>query len=176
MERKNGQLKIDDNIYYIDITNTDICETVSIIEDRINDLSHKSLLISVVIVSFDRNSQLELCVKNLLNQRFEYGKYEIVIVTDKNKKFLESKNIKVICRGDIRNIGLGTARNIGIKNSMGKIVVLLDSDIIVNYDFLSNHYYYHKRNSSSVVLGARFNVQSESMNFNNVKKISKFTY
>ncbi len=91
--------------------------------------------ISVIIPIFDTNQNfLAECFDSINNQ--SYKNFEVILVNDCSRKFSiaqfinkyakEHENYKVINLPN--NLGPGNARNVGVKNSIGEIIVYVDSD------------------------------------------------
>lgn len=111
-------------------------------------------LISVIIPVYNVEDYLRDCVKSVLNQ--SYKNIEIILIndgsTDKSgmicdRFHLEDKRIKVIHK---ENGGLSDARNVGIKNASGSYITFIDSDDIVNVDFIKSLYECLKTNKSDI--------------------------
>lgn len=100
----------------------------------------KNILISVVIITYNKIDYLQAVLKNLENQTYN-SNIEYIVVndgsTDKTIEFLE--NFKTPLRLQhitIENSGSAKARNIGIKLSKGKYILFLDNDIILENSFI----------------------------------------
>ena len=98
--------------------------------------------ISVVVPCFNVEHVIERCIEALLAQEYEKDKFSIIIIDDKStddtekliEQYRENDQVKIIKH--FRNRGLAAARNSGIKASKSKIIGFLDSDIIVQKDWL----------------------------------------
>jgi len=120
------------------------------------------LYASIVVSAFNRLNVLKMNLVALLNQTIEKERYEIIIVddcsTDGTKDYIEKvvhteSNIKYI-RHQV-NQGLSAARNSGIQRAKGEYIILLDSDIIPETDFVEQFLIYHARypDEKIVVIG-----------------------
>jgi len=94
----------------------------------------KQPLVSVAVCTYNRVNDLIKCLKALLNQN--YKNFDVVIVNGGEKKPVE-KAIKDFSNLPIRLVeqkkkGVVDARNLGWKNSKGKIVCLIDDDLVVS--------------------------------------------
>ncbi len=98
---------------------------------------------SVVIPTFDRPIELEICVKSILNQNFSDKSYEIVIVDDGSSEQKKANLERIINHSSIKyfrqeNKGPSAARNKGIKASSGKIITFIDDDCVAGSNWLVN--------------------------------------
>ena len=97
--------------------------------------------ISIVVPIYQVEQYIENCMISICNQTFE--SYEIVLVNDGSKdeslRIAENVLLKngmqyIVLHQD--NRGLSAARNKGIKASNGKWIVCVDSDDVINKNFL----------------------------------------
>lgn len=100
--------------------------------------------ISVIIPLYNKEPNIEMNIKSVLNQSFE--DFEVIIVNDgSTDKSLEIANnmaskdnrIRVI---DKVNEGVSVTRNVGIDAAIGEYVTFLDSDDLYKRDFLQKMY------------------------------------
>ena len=105
------------------------------------------MLISVVIPTYNRLPILKKCLDSLENQLFidDRHSYEIVIVddgsTDGTTDWLRT-NIDLFPHLRLfeqSHGGPAMGRNLGVANSKGDLIVFIDSDLVVDKFFLSNH-------------------------------------
>jgi len=105
------------------------------------------MFVSVVIPTYNRLAILEKCLLALEHQKIfsEINEYEILVVDDGSDdatcSFLESKSdyfphVRLI-RQD--HAGPGAARNKGVVESIGDVIVFIDSDLVVTDSFLECH-------------------------------------
>ncbi|QNF28488.1 glycosyltransferase family 2 protein [Metabacillus elymi] len=116
--------------------------------------------VSIIIPSYNRYPQNMLTLYSLQNQTFDPSKMEVILIDDGStdetfqipNKFHPPFTFKYFkCEN---NMGRSKARNIGIEKANGKIIVFLDAEMIVNPDFVQNHYQYHQINKKLVLTGA----------------------
>jgi len=105
------------------------------------------MLISVVIPTFNRLPILRKCLNALENQFFidESHNFEIVLVddgsTDGTVDWLRN-NIEAYPHLELfeqSHGGPALGRNLGVHNSKGDLIVFIDSDLVVDRNFLRNH-------------------------------------
>ncbi|MBA4536922.1 glycosyltransferase family 2 protein [Bacillus aquiflavi] len=118
--------------------------------------------ISIIIPSYNRYPQNLLTLYSLEKQTFNSAKMEVIFINDGSsdethqalKSFKPAFLFKYI-RNE-RNGGRSKARNIGIKHANGKIIVFLDAEMIVDPDFVQNHYNAHQREKNLVLSGGLY--------------------
>ena len=90
-------------------------------------------IVSVVVPTYNRENQLESCIRSLLNQT--YNLIEIVVIddcsTDGTIKMLENNFNSVKVFSNAKNSGVAYSRNQGIDNSIGDYICFVDSDNVV---------------------------------------------
>ncbi len=96
-----------------------------------------SVLISIVIVGYNAGESLSLCLDSIYRQA--YRNFEVIFVNnasgDNTSLILNSyPDIKVI--NNENNMGFCFANNQGIKVTRGDFILTLNSDIILDKDFL----------------------------------------
>lgn len=101
----------------------------------------KKPLISIIVPVYNAEKYLSMCVESIRSQTYENT--EILLIddgsTDKSKMICDSyankdKRIKVI---HTSNGGVSKARNIGIQESKGSYISFVDSDDIIEPNFIS---------------------------------------
>lgn len=97
---------------------------------------HANLLISLVVVTRDRKTELKRCLESVFRQN--YRRIEVLVVdnrsVDGTVEMLRTEfpAVKLI-RLD-RNLGCPGARNIGVLNAQGEIIFFLDDDCVIDAD------------------------------------------
>jgi len=128
-------------IFNSNINNFDVSEIVKR-GFKFNDLSS----ISIIIPCYKSNSTIINSVESILyslSQLPNSINREIIIVNDSetlNLKF-ENKSIKIISSN--YKLHCGGARNLGLAAAKGDILFLLDSDIYIAPNYISNHLLRH---------------------------------
>lgn len=117
--------------------------------------------LSVVIPTCNRPRVLEQTLAALQAQRCEPASAQIIVVVDggdaASVRVVEAAartgpfEIQVLAR---RRGGQGAARNAGIERAAGRIVVMLDDDIVAVPDLLLCHARHHTGREDTVVTGA----------------------
>ena len=101
-------------------------------------------LISVIVPIYNVEDYLENTINSLINQTYEH--IEIILVDDGSLDrcpiicdcYMEKDlRIRVIHK---ENGGLSDARNVGIKNASGKYITFIDSDDIIETDYIEYLY------------------------------------
>ncbi len=105
--------------------------------------------ISVVIVNYNVKDYLYKCLNSIINSNGNL-KIEIIVVdnnsTDGSIEFLQTKFNDVIFVPLNQNLGFGKANNIGIKKSVGKYILLLNPDTLIEDNTLINLYQFMENN------------------------------
>jgi glycosyltransferase involved in cell wall biosynthesis len=116
--------------------------------------------ISVILPTYNKFQEIILTLHSLECQIFKKDEFEVIVVDDGSndktptivKDYFFSFPLKYIRAN--QNIGRPKVRNLGIKNASGTIITFLDSEILVNPDFLYNHYAAHMKKEKIVVSGS----------------------
>lgn len=131
-------------------------ELEPILKPKLKKIKNKEQpLISIVIPSYNSCESLKYVLQEIIKQTFNPKAYEVIIVddgsTDKTKNmifdFLKKNQINMnfkyfyLPRPHARERGdhqyrAGVARNLGVKNSRGRFLLFIDSDILLPTRFL----------------------------------------
>jgi len=119
---------------------------------------------SVVIPTYNRSRLLRRVLDCLSAQSMGRDRFEVVVVDDGSDDDTAAMLETVKASGSLalqtvlqeRKLG-GSARNAGIRHAKGRIVFLMDSDILTEPDFLEKHAAWHRRcpDETVVVMGRR---------------------
>lgn len=94
--------------------------------------------ISVIIPVYNVEKYIEICVNSLLEQTFQ--DFEIILIddgsTDKSGEICDSFSDERIRIFHQKNSGLSLSRNVGIDNAYGEYITYIDSDDIVDRNYL----------------------------------------
>lgn len=101
------------------------------------------MFISVIIPTYNRVETLQKCLDHITHQSISAENYEIIIVddcsTDQTSEFCKqycSLTNNVFYERNEHNKGLASTRNVGIRHSKGDLLVFLDNDLLVDFDYL----------------------------------------
>ncbi len=116
--------------------------------------------VSVVIPTCGRPDILRGTLEGLLAQRFEPGRMEVLVVIDGGdpaslslvRELAASAPFRLEAIPQARK-GQGSARNAGIERAAGRIVLMLDDDILAVPDVVAAHFGHHDR-EDTVVTGS----------------------
>lgn len=134
-----------------------------------------SLEISVIIPSYNNRDYLLNTIKHLSRQNYPASRFEVIVVDDGsndgsqtavqslaqsfdgklNFKYIYSPRLKPRKMGDA-NYRAGISRNLGVKNSRGRILCFLDSDILTPPNYLAE--LVEKHNHFDVIQCKRLNL------------------
>jgi len=111
---------------------------------------------SVIVVSYNRAHLLSHCVEKLLHQNFD--DYQLIVIddgsTDETGKMMEEiKNPKLTHIRYEENKGQPFVRNKGIEEAVGEIIIFVDSDVLVDRDFVRDHVKLQGKRDKIIVQG-----------------------
>ncbi|MDR7076117.1 GT2 family glycosyltransferase [Neobacillus niacini] len=121
-----------------------------------------SIEVSVILPSYNRYPLNMLSLYALKNQTFDFSKMEVLLIDDASTDethLLQNYSAPYPFRyiRNKTNLGRSKSRNIGIKKARGDILIFLDAEVIVDPDFVKNHYQRHLSNEQLVVTGKNTN-------------------
>lgn len=98
--------------------------------------------LSVIIPVYNHKDTIKENIDSVLNQKTKY-KFEVLLVDDGStdgvsdviKVYDTDPRVTIITQ---KNGGIGSARNMGINNAVGKYIMFVDCDDIVNDDIVEN--------------------------------------
>ena len=109
--------------------------------------------ISLIVLNCDREKYIKDCLMSCFNQDSKYS-FEIILVDDGSKdhsleiaKSLKKKNYFIYPK---ENSGIEKSSNLGFSVANGEYVARIDSDDLLNRDYLKNIMYPFKKNISFV--------------------------
>ena len=102
---------------------------------------NKQEKVSIIVPLYNVEKYVEQCLKTLINQ--SYNNYEIILIDDGStddtlkicEKFKSNSKIKLLTQ---KNQGVSKTRNRGIIESNGKYVMFVDSDDLVDRDYVKD--------------------------------------
>lgn len=99
----------------------------------------KTELVSIIIPTYNREAEVLECIDALL--RITYSNFEIIVVDNASQDNTVSQirkkfpTVRIVLLD--KNHGVSRARNEGIKHAKGELLCFVDSDNIVDKDFIS---------------------------------------
>jgi len=139
--------------------------------------------VSTIIPTYNRLEDLDKCLNSLIYQTFLPK--EIIIVDDSDNDEIENlieqrkeefKKKDVLLRY-IRNEkekSITIARNIGVENTNGDIILFLDSDVILNEDYIKEILKVYKEQQNA--LGVQGHISGIRMDLSPPKKINNWYF
>lgn len=104
----------------------------------------KKVKVSVIIPTYNRNKVLVDTIESVMEQKFK--SFELLIIDQSAKhdkrtlEFLDSLDGKKIRHFKVSPPSLPAARNFGLKKAVGKIVIYIDDDVLLDPGFIKAHY------------------------------------
>ena len=96
--------------------------------------------LSIIIINYNSKKYIKNCLKSCINQKTKFS-YEIILIDDASTdKSLEevikfkSKSIKIF--KNKKNMGIEKTSNLGLKKAKGKYVCRVDSDDLIQPNFV----------------------------------------
>ena len=111
-------------------------------------------LISIIIPVYNSGKYLSECLRSVVNQT--YNNIEIILVNDGSTDNCQAIIYKFAAKdGRITpisqsNQGVQIARNNGVKIAKGEYIAFIDSDDIINKDFIRPLLHYLTKNDSDI--------------------------
>lgn len=113
--------------------------------------------VSIIIPTYNRANNLVYVLNALTTQ--SYSQFEVIIAddgsTDNTKDVVESfrdrLNIRYAYCGENKGFRAARTRNIGLSKARGKIIVFLDSDVVVPSNYIEEHIKAHNQYGNIVV-------------------------
>ena len=117
------------------------------------------LTLSVVMPTYDEPERLEAALKSLSQQDYPHEAIQIIVVDDASPH-LDSERLHAavaplqlqLLRNE-QNQGRARTRNTALRVASGEVVVFLDSDMVVDTNFLHAHVQRHQNHAEAVFIG-----------------------
>lgn len=122
------------------------------------DISVNSELdLSIIVPTYNEELYINDCLSSLINQDTKYN-YEILVVNDGStdhtlNEVMKYKNNGLVKIIDKDNGGISSARNAGLANSQGRYISFVDSDDIVEPNFVESLVSIAEREDADIVQG-----------------------
>lgn len=122
-------------------------------------------LLSIILINYNNSNDTINCLKQLMNQIFK--DFEVIIVDNNSDydslilldSFLEKikggKDFKLQIFYQGVNNGYAGGMNYGIKRSSGKIILIINSDIIIDEHFLKKAIWFFNKNLDYAIMGPK---------------------
>ena len=133
-----------------------------------------TLPVSVIIPHYQTPAEvLERTLAALEGQTYPRDLFEVIIVDDGSEPPLERPrstplDVKVV-RQERRGFGLARARNTGAQASAHDILLFLDSDMLVEADWMATHARWHHAVSDAITLGLCPYVSADGINAETIR-------
>ncbi len=105
------------------------------------------IAVSIVIPTYNRYGMLARTLNSLKEQTF--SDFEVVVAddgsTDNTADIVKLKFPFMVRYFYQKNAGRSAARNLGIKNAYGEIIIFIDDHVVLENDFIEQHYLTHQR-------------------------------
>ncbi|MBE0477715.1 glycosyltransferase [Candidatus Aerophobetes bacterium] len=123
-----------------------------------------SINVSIIIPTYNRAKIVGNIIASLAKQTYPAQRYEVILVddgsTDSTDKILTSISSPLHFRYfKKKRAGPASARNYGVKKAQGEIIIFIDSDILVEQDFVQAHVSSHENQDKLVVKGVVINTE-----------------
>ncbi len=114
------------------------------------ETQQNSMLISVIVPTYNRSILLHHSLLSLVKQQTEKSLYEVIVVDDGSsddtreivRSFENQMNLLYLYQSD-RGYRVASARNMGIRSARGQVCVFIDSGIILDEQCLNEHIRFH---------------------------------
>ncbi|MBA4186976.1 MAG: hypothetical protein C0467_03060 [Planctomycetaceae bacterium] len=113
--------------------------------------------ISIVVPTFNRAGEIGNVLQRLLSQDMSPDRYEILVVDNNSTDATQQALAKFSNHPQIqplfcRTKGAGAARNVGLEKATGRLIIMMDDDILVRRDFLTRLWRHHIKDESRILL------------------------
>ena len=110
--------------------------------------------LSIIIVNYNTSLITQNAIRSIIDTIEELD-YEIVVIdnsTEGNSLCCEDDRVRIF---NIENKGFGNACNIGVNNALGKYILFLNSDTILNKGTVDEAFSYISKDDSIGAIGVR---------------------
>lgn len=125
-----------------------------------------SVLVSIIIPTYDDWKRLSLCINALAGQAFSNNMFEVIIVNNNPSDFVPEnfflpENFKIITE---ENPGSYAARNAGLRTAKGEIIGFTDSDCIPDKNWIKNAVAYFTANKACSRIAGKVSIFFDTKN------------
>jgi glycosyltransferase involved in cell wall biosynthesis len=114
---------------------------------------------SLIVPTYNRSELLDLTLSSIKDQTLNNRLFEVLVVDDGSSDdsqsvvdgYRDSLDIKYFYQED-RGYRVASARNIGINNSIGDVVIFVDSGVILGSDCIKEHLASHSSSPSDMAV------------------------
>lgn len=142
-----------------------------------------SVEVSLIMISHNKYPQNLYSLYALQNQTFDHEKMEVILVDDcstDETPLLEKCSFPYrfrYLRYD-KNLGRARAKNVGVEASEGRLLILLDTEMILDPEYVEQHYKLHQAEEHLIVTGClnhynTFTVYEKNFNKGQKRKFFK---
>ena len=123
----------------------------------VNNGEKRDIYMSVIIPSHNKYPLNLLCLHTLMHQTFPSQHLEVVFIDDASNDgtstMLDELNPSFVlkCIRTESNLGRSRVRNIGIRASIGKRILFLDAEMLVQPHTLEIHYQHHLHDQNRII-------------------------
>jgi len=142
-----------------------LTDLLSCNHSKINNYNER---VSIIIPSYNSINTLKLTLKSLELQKLhpkQKSLIEVIVIDDGSidgtENMLKKQNLTLNLRYiKQNNLGRVYARNLGASMAQGKILIFIDSDIVLENHFLNEHILRHHYLENIVLLGFKQNISA----------------
>lgn len=141
-----------------------------------------SIEVSVIMISYNKYPQNLYSLYALENQTFDPNKMEVILVDDasidKTPKLRQYRPaFKFTYLRCPQNVGRAKAKNIGIEAASGEILIIIDAEMILDPEYVKQHYTLHQGEQNLVLTGClnhynTFTILDKRYNMKQLKRLS----
>ncbi|WP_309123288.1 glycosyltransferase [Paenibacillus sp.] len=131
--------------------------------------------VSIVIPSHNRYPQNRYSLYALEQQTFDLSRLEVILVDDastddtvKLRHYRPKFRFRYV--RNRKKLGVAKSRNVGGRLAEGQVVIFLDAEMIVDRDYVRNHYKHHEAAENNVVIGGEKRAKLYSFLFPGMSK------
>jgi glycosyltransferase involved in cell wall biosynthesis len=125
-------------------------------------INEQEIEVSIIIPSYNKYPLNVFTLYTLEKQNFDHSKYEVIFIDDastdqtfeKLKDYQPNYHFHYIRCNE--NMGRAKVRNLGINSSRGKLLIMLDAEMIVDPYFIWNHYIQHQLQDDLILSGIMY--------------------